>query len=1056
MFDRRRGGDAALQVIERVISEITLGMQHEFSSVEGHHWKLKLTAILATAALRHEGLLSCANDEISALTAGIQPFGLPLFFELVKTCGWTEQLAEVLGMMERNASQHLLISLCSHVTSCDNREIINKVDISLLADMCNFLLLHDNNIIFRSDPRPPCINKSNKLIQQQQFLHRNNTDKTSGARVDSVLLTELVRCLAVARLDGLTNEHKARLFIALLNLSLSISRGRCYVMKKSVAESREFADSFEALTTSSLFGSPPVTGYSGEQRRNNCHEFPLVGTSLCNRASERVSESVLEILLRMWNSEVSHELWALLTAEDKPSTAACGDVSSHERCFLASVLLEGHSQMKQPEERASLECSNTLQMLSAKLEAMLAPFAEILLRWIEKKKDLGTARGSPEELDRAMFIIDERLKGYVECSLWLACTEDVKVISDERWLHCLERNLDVFASSPDHLKMLIERLAQLRQMDQQEAAECLKQVVLGIFARLPPVLREDILEDVYKVYEPELLFGVNSDFALQLLATFNRLVSSNRDISKMLSEVSVLALQSPDQTLEKLVSEAFGNTGQVSLLVKIIQGVPVLGLRPSKEGCSCLCAEVKRVLRTDQTLSDQQQQARVHGVQLLLQPYTSVSEADIPYKKEPILDVTEFLDACVLPHINIVPRDDSPNNSLSCINALALLRVAVETPTMQLCDWTVVKRCNLFPTVLCMCSLADVCGSLSENCAHENLYAVKEMALDVLGLLTRILSRQQSPRMEKAFQWLSQRMLRLHWTSRLYLHPLFAGCSQVIPSLARPLSAMLPASLSSLLKVSTSVSQTMPPVPGEPLVLLFEACKTSDVYLEFCLAALREDVLRCLPSAYASIVTVLVEVLPHCVSAEWTRVTRLLQHVIATDDVAVRTRTQEQDALICEEDSGCVLLALSQLLKDVMLLYGTVCCRQRSQHDKQMCANVWRGYTDMMKTFCIEGILHGAADSEQKATYLALCLIDICAVSTTFTLECSSHLQVIAQETAGLFNVEVKKVKVAEGVKVTGATETSSELKHVVEMVHSAVELVPNEDERQTLLKAVQ
>jgi len=59
------------------------------------------------------------------------------------------------------------------------------------------------------------------------------------------------------------------------------------------------------------------------------------------------------------------------------------------------------------------------------------------------------------------------------------------------------------------------------------------QVVLAIFARLPPVLREDILEDVYKVYEPDLLFGVNPDFALQLLATFNRLVNSERDISKV-------------------------------------------------------------------------------------------------------------------------------------------------------------------------------------------------------------------------------------------------------------------------------------------------------------------------------------------------------------------------------------------------------------------------------------------------------------------------------------------------------------------------------------------
>lgn len=96
-FDRH-SGDGALQVIARVVTEITVGVQREFTTVEAHHWKLKLTAILATAALWHDGLLPCMNDDISALTAGIPPFGLPLYFELVKTCGWTEQLAEVSGI----------------------------------------------------------------------------------------------------------------------------------------------------------------------------------------------------------------------------------------------------------------------------------------------------------------------------------------------------------------------------------------------------------------------------------------------------------------------------------------------------------------------------------------------------------------------------------------------------------------------------------------------------------------------------------------------------------------------------------------------------------------------------------------------------------------------------------------------------------------------------------------------------------------------------------------------------------------------------------------------
>lgn len=95
-------------------------------------------------------------------------------------------------------------------------------------------------------------------------------------------------------------------------------------------------------------------------------------------------------------------------------------------------------------------------------------------------------------------------------------------------------------------------------------------------------------------------------------------------------------------------------------------------------------------------------------------------------------------------------------------------------------------------------------------------------------------------------------------------------------------------------------------------------------------------------------------------------------------------------------------------------------------------------------------------DCCQKAICLALCLSDVCTVSTAFTPECSRHLQVIAQETAGLVNVEVNKVKVAEGVKVAERSAArSSVLEHVMEIVRSAVEMVPNEDDRQTLLKAI-
>ena len=96
-FGRLKGSEEALKVIAGVVSEITRGIQHDASTVDGQHWKLKLTSILVSLALGHDGLVSSLSDDISALTAGMPPFGLPLFFEVVKSCGWSEELTEVSG-----------------------------------------------------------------------------------------------------------------------------------------------------------------------------------------------------------------------------------------------------------------------------------------------------------------------------------------------------------------------------------------------------------------------------------------------------------------------------------------------------------------------------------------------------------------------------------------------------------------------------------------------------------------------------------------------------------------------------------------------------------------------------------------------------------------------------------------------------------------------------------------------------------------------------------------------------------------------------------------------
>lgn len=316
--------------------------------------------------------------------------------------------------MERNASENLLLALCDHISSADHREVTDKVDACLLVDMCNFLLLHDNKIIFNSDAQPPYSHSSSEFLsfikQESHFLPTNDkkTDKTSDSRV---LLTELVKCLAVTRLDSLDSERKAVLFLALLNLLPCSSHGHCCVMKQSVVESREFAGSFEAFMMSNSPTLSPVTVCSG----HDCHEFSLLVTALCDQPSERLAENVLEILLGLWSSDMSEALWMLLTAETKSDTSTYSSVSTHERCFLASVLLEEHAQLKQQVSmgQMSLDCNCMVQTLSAKLEGLLAPFAEVLLTWMEKKKDMGTASGSHGELDRAIFVIDERLKGYV-------------------------------------------------------------------------------------------------------------------------------------------------------------------------------------------------------------------------------------------------------------------------------------------------------------------------------------------------------------------------------------------------------------------------------------------------------------------------------------------------------------------------------------------------------------------------------------------------------------------------------------------------------------------
>ena len=104
-----------------------------------------------------------------------------------------------------------------------------------------------------------------------------------------------------------------------------------------------------------------------------------------------------------------------------------------------------------------------------------------------------------------------------------------------------------------------------------------------------------------------------------------------------------------------------------------------------------------------------------------------------------------------------------------------------------------------------------------------------------------------------------------------------------------------------------------------------------------------------------------------------------------------------------------------------------------------------------LQNCCIDGFLQGTEDCRERVICFALFLSDICTATGAFTIECCGHLQVITQEVAGLFSIELKKAKVVEGF-----SDGTSVLDHVMDIVLSAVEMLPKETDRQTLLKTVQ
>ena len=320
---------------------------------------------------------------------------------------------QLLVTLEPAASEHLLLGLCSHVTCShvtrrDDGAGTDKMDASLLVDVYNFLLLHDNKLVFDSDTGRidmPATSRdgSNKVTSSSQSEHSHCPLTNAG--MDSVLLPELISTLTNARLETLSKAKQARLFLASLNLSSCISRGHCPVMKQSVVECREFAASFEAFLASGSSVSSLVT-VSSDDVDCDIGDFPRVIVTLCDKPSETVAEKVSDILIRLWSMDVRGALWVLLTGESEAGSSNDRSVSPHECAFLVGLFLEWRS--------LPTVFNAATQTLSVTLRNIVAPFAEQLSTWLERGKDPVTATGpSLEEIDRVVFTIDERLKGYV-------------------------------------------------------------------------------------------------------------------------------------------------------------------------------------------------------------------------------------------------------------------------------------------------------------------------------------------------------------------------------------------------------------------------------------------------------------------------------------------------------------------------------------------------------------------------------------------------------------------------------------------------------------------
>ncbi|XP_041369049.1 uncharacterized protein LOC121383227 [Gigantopelta aegis] len=731
-----------IKIVASAVHEVIDGLESERSDLDKQFWRFKVFSLLLNKVLYSEEQIQiCTSadgpaNSVNQICQQLPPLQLTSFLEIVKKLDWFELLSQGLCVLDPVTSQQLVSRVIHHATEYP----VDRNDALLISATLDCVIsrwissMMDGSIV--TETTGNIASWLNNI-----FLFLTNVLGKEFRKTDddiSFLLHIFTQLTLCGVLSDLTDD----------------SRGKVNKLMNSALQTREItgnkqSGSFSQCCTwfkTHTLNSTQISVMSLPIDFPFC-EWMKTFSTLCVILKENCPE--LDQCLKDFEDRVLIVLDHMFTFSLEPLVSCFSQLIENEQYIVL---------LKQADVPNLVQTCNMMAEISQQLLASLSEMKEKRQR--EEREHYSTF--SLED------ILKHRLPGCEELLMNILSDFDLTWWSKNSVCKDLLENIDLFCDV-DHIKQLKLIVQRGREVHPENttALNNVRKVLLTAFSRLPMIVQEQLIVEQYlNESDPTFLSSVGA-FHKDITIIFNKFTSDSDD--KLLFAVLGLALQDPLHVILKSVETAVRNSGQIPVVLKILQTLPDL--------CRCFHSEFHRdesllshVVHSSLMsgcLQDKEKTNIINLILLAVQNFeTKVCGRFL--QEAPVLHSSEFISKTVLPYIGVETMFES-DQPISVEFSLRLLTSVIEEVGGDGTS-SLAAILNPCPLMLCLCALLHECIVLSDDPDRFVTKAtIRRLCTQCWLSVEKMLRIKSSSFTDLEVNWLLSEVKYLDWTVLLRL-----------------------------------------------------------------------------------------------------------------------------------------------------------------------------------------------------------------------------------------------------------------------------------------------